>query len=318
MSRLKKVAVAVGTLTVAGVAARLLSPRNNASISPASEVTGDRDLAARALAFLPRNGIYSLGIAEVTPHGSNLATIGVPLAATFEIGSITKGLTGILYLDSVQRGEVHPATTLGELLDLDDSAAATITLAELAQHRSGLPRQLLALRDVASIVIRTFLAKNPFNGTAEDLLKDLRRAPVGVNEPQYSNLGFAALGHALSAAAGTDYPTLLRTRLADPLSLGTCYIPVGGEAGLDDSAVQGYDEHGRAQQPWTAPEYAPAGGVRTNVGSMAKLARALLDGSAPGAAALDPVADFSAGGQDRVGATTLRLEHAGESLLLAP
>ena len=35
----------------------------------------------------------------------------------------------------------------------------------------------------------------------------------------YSNLGAALLGHALAAAAGTDYATLLDTRVLEPLGM---------------------------------------------------------------------------------------------------
>ncbi|AXB42155.1 hypothetical protein [Amycolatopsis albispora] len=41
--------------------------------------------------------------------------MGAGLDADFEIGSVSKGITGLLYADSLERGEVTPSTTLGEL-----------------------------------------------------------------------------------------------------------------------------------------------------------------------------------------------------------
>ncbi|MEU4603824.1 serine hydrolase [Kribbella sp. NPDC023972] len=52
----------------------------------------------------------------------------------------------------------------------------------------------------------------------------------------------------------------------------------------------------------------PAGGIRASIRDMARLTAALLDGSAPGTAALDPVANFS-GRAARIGAAWITLEH---------
>ncbi|MDQ1057290.1 CubicO group peptidase (beta-lactamase class C family) [Arthrobacter globiformis] len=36
---------------------------------------------------------------------------GASLAADFEIGSVSKGITGLLYADALSRGELGPDTT---------------------------------------------------------------------------------------------------------------------------------------------------------------------------------------------------------------
>lgn len=289
---------------------RVLEP-----ISGTSQVDGDTALAATVLELLPPKGIHAVGIASVTEDAIRIATIGTALRSTFEIGSINKGITGLLYADALNRGEVHSNMTLGELFDLAGYDAAGITLQELSQHRSGLPSQPMEISDVARLVSRTIQAKNPFDGrTVDELLHDLRRSPVRAKRTAYSNLGFAALGHALAVAAGTDYPTLLRNRISESLGLERFYVPVGGESGLDEFAVQGRDSDGRAQQAWTDLQYAPAGGIRTDVKSMATLAQALLSGTAPGAAALVPTADFSFDGADRVGAGWITSQIQGRTI----
>lgn len=296
---------AVAAAAVTGIAIGAMRPKSRPpkSNSGSERIEGDTRLATLVLDMLPSTNGHAVGIASVNSDGVRVATIGTPLTSTFEIGSINKGITGMLYVDCLKRGEVHPSTTLGELFDLAGCKASGITLEELSQHRSGLPAQPMGIIDVARIMTRMIQAKNPFDGrTVNDLLHDLRRVSVGAKEPTYSNLGFAALGHALAVAAGTDYPTLLRNRITEPLGLEGFYVPVGGEAGLDEHAIEGRDSEGRVQQAWTDLQYAPAGGVRTDVMSMANLAQALLAGTAPGAAALDPTADFSANGADRVGA----------------
>src|SRR5487761_2636077 len=68
-----------------------------------------------------------------------------PTADTFfEIGSITKGFTGLLLADQVLAGRVRPADTLAQRLAAwpgrTTSPAAGVTLLQLATHHSGLPR----------------------------------------------------------------------------------------------------------------------------------------------------------------------------------
>ena len=49
----------------------------------------------------------------------------------------------MLFADMVARGEVEPTDTLGDLLPgraFKDPAVGSVTLEELASHRSGLPR----------------------------------------------------------------------------------------------------------------------------------------------------------------------------------
>jgi CubicO group peptidase (beta-lactamase class C family) len=90
------------------------------------------------------------------------------------------------------------------------------------------------------------------------------------------------------------------------------YLP-STAAGLRPNAVTGSGRYGRPKQPWTGEALAPAGGIRATVEDMGRLTRALLDGSAPGISALDPVADF-AGPAVRIGAAWVTLEARGRSV----
>ncbi|MDP9797101.1 CubicO group peptidase (beta-lactamase class C family) [Catenuloplanes nepalensis] len=58
----------------------------------------------------------------------------------FEIGSVTKALTGMLLADLESGGVLRAQDTLGTLLPGTGGPAATITAEELTGHRSGLPR----------------------------------------------------------------------------------------------------------------------------------------------------------------------------------
>ncbi len=87
--------------------------------------------------FRPRR---PAAVAAVSSEGELTATAGVGDEATFEIGSISKAITGMLYRDATERGLVSPTTTLREPLPLrDHREVGSVTLESLATHRSGLP-----------------------------------------------------------------------------------------------------------------------------------------------------------------------------------
>ncbi|AWB89092.1 serine hydrolase domain-containing protein [Salinibacterium hongtaonis] len=277
---------------------------------PASaDAAGDTELAERTHARLgSRHPVVA--VATVTSSGARTAALGTPLTSRFEIGSITKAVTGLLYMDAVERAEVRPATTLGELLPLGECPAAGVTLASLATHTSGLPR-LAPSRDVVrrswNLMRR---GTNPYGDTLDELVVGARRATVRpARYPRYSNLGFELLGHAVASAAGTDYAALLRDRIADPLGLES-FAALSGSADLTESDLMGRNSRGKIMEAWTGEAIAPAGGIRSTIGDMGDLAAALLNGSAAGMLALEPAASMSSPAM-KIGAAWITLESKG-------
>ncbi|WP_369073516.1 serine hydrolase domain-containing protein [Arthrobacter globiformis] len=257
-----------------------------------------------------------MAAATVSAGEVAVAGRGASLAADFEIGSVSKGITGLLYADALSRGELSPDITLGEPLPLAGCPAAGVTLASLSRHSSGLPRlprQAGTLRRTLALLLH---GTNPYGETLAELMDQARaaRLPAGqsVPRPRYSNFGFELLGHAVAAGAGLSFQDLLRERLADPLGLGSVYAPATA-AGVRPTAVTGRSRSGRVMQPWTGEAVAPAGGIRASVGDMARLVQAMLDGSAPGLGALDPVANF-AGPAARIGAGWMTLDVKGRAV----
>ncbi|MFD6377291.1 serine hydrolase domain-containing protein [Streptomyces albidoflavus] len=274
-------------------------------MSPA--VHGDERLAARLGALLgPRHPVA--GAAVVSPRGTVLAARGTGPDGDFEIGSVSKGVTGLLYTDAVARGEVAPETPLGELLPLGDTPAARVTLRSLGTHRSGLPRLPASAHPWRRTLALWRHGTNPYGEDLAGLLGQARGVPVGRPRPRYSNLGFELLGHALAHAARTTYAQLVRQRLATPLGLGCFYVPAT-PAQLRPGALPGRSRGGRPRQPWTGEGLGPAGGIRASLADMARLTAALLDGSATGVGALDPVASFGVGA--RIGAAWITVEVDG-------
>ncbi|GAA5067164.1 CubicO group peptidase (beta-lactamase class C family) [Thermocatellispora tengchongensis] len=261
-------------------------------------VHGDARLAERLAGLLgPRHPVAAA--ATVTSAGVTVAARGAALDAGFEIASISKGITGMLYADALARGEVGRETTLGELLPLGDVPAARVTLDALSTHRSGLPRLPASAQPLRRTIALWRHGTNPYGEDLARLLAQARGVTVGKPAARYSNFGFELLGHAVASAAGTTYAELLAGRIAEPLGLAGLYVPAV-PAQLRETALTGRSRRGRPREPWTGEAIGPAGGIRASIGDMARLAAALLDGSAPGVAALDPVAPFA--GRSRIGA----------------
>ncbi|GGS53910.1 hypothetical protein GCM10010171_56270 [Actinokineospora fastidiosa] len=271
---------------------------------------GDERLAARLGELLgPRHPVAA--VAVVSPQGTALACRGANLDADFEIGSIAKGVTGLLYAEALARGEVGAHTSLGELLPLGDAPAARVTLESLSTHRSGLPSLPRSARPWRRTIALWRHGTNPYGEDLGQLLVQARGVPLGRPRPRYSNLGFELLGHALARAAGTTYAQLLHRRIAAPLELDHFYTPATADQ-LRPGALTGRSRRGEPRQPWTGEALGPAGGIRASITTMARLTAALLDGTAPGVAALDPVASFGTGAH--IGAAWITIQRKDRSI----
>jgi CubicO group peptidase (beta-lactamase class C family) len=241
----------------------------------------------------------TFAVATVTPSGTTVASVGAPLDADYELGGISMGITGMLYADARERREIHRSTTLGELLPLGDVPAASVRLATITTHGSGLPAVAKPPTFFGSFAMsRKDL--NPVGGSLDQRITETRQVKLRRRRSRFSHLGFELLGHALASAEGTTYQDLVRTRIAEPLGLDTCYVPMSPDQ-LRPGALIGTNRSGQTRQPWTGEALGPATGVRASIIDMARLVTALLDGSAPGAAALDPVENLSGPGI-RIGA----------------
>lgn len=258
------------------------------------EFTGDTDLIGTARGW----GIGDVVLATVTAGVVRAAGIGVDHTREVEIGSISKGVTGLLYEDAITRGEVTRETTLAQSIPaLADAPAAAVTLDSLATQRSGLPR----LPPHSGMVRRTIEllrhGSNPYGETLPELIDQTRATPLSKKpRPLYSNLGFEVLGHAVAARADLSFAQMLEVRIAQPLTLASMYAPAT-PGDLRPTAMLGSTRRGHPREAWVGEAIAPAGGIRANVTDMARLAVALLDGSAPGAEALLPRQSFVAGMQ---------------------
>ena len=215
----------------------------------------------------------------------------------FELGSVTKSLTGMLLADAIGRGELTLETTAGgilaarpELHERTQGPLHTITLRELCTHTSGLPRLPRTAGTAGRLARYALLGLDPYRGQSAELViqqaagQRLRHR----GEYRYSNLGGAVAGQLLAIAAGSDYGVLLRERIFTPLQMTSSTVAVKG-----GSAARGRTRSGLGRQPWVLDGYAPAGGVISTVEDVTRLTAALVDGTAPGIDSLQELDDVA-------------------------
>ncbi len=183
--------------------------------------------------------------------------------ARFEIGSITKTMTGTVLASLVDDGIVALGDEIGRWLDA--GANGEITIGELATHTSGLPR--LSPSHVPG-------APDPYAFlTAEIAEQELRRVPPRrstVADHDYSNFGYQLLGLVLERADRQPLPDLLAERVFAPLGMElTGVVGRGGGVTLPGNA------RGAPVARWTHHLWG-AGGVESTAGDMLRYLTASL------------------------------------------
>jgi len=196
----------------------------------------------------------------------------------FELGSITKVVTGLLLATAVDRGLVTLDTRLEACLPCVRSRVP-ITLGALGSHTAGLPRLPLALLRRKGVRNLT----DPYaDTTVEELLDHLARVRVRpTGRMRYSNFGAALLGQALAAAVGVQYERLVEEWVLGPLGVEEVWARNG------PPVAQPHDRRGRAVPPWTFGAYAPAGCLHGTVRGALALSSACMQ---PPAAMAEAVA----------------------------
>lgn len=200
---------------------------------------------------------WSRGEIEVASAGP------VGADSVFELGSITKAVTGLLLADAVVRGEVALDTTLGECLP----GARGLRLGDLASHSSGLPRLPLAFLRRGGFRA----GPDPYSGTTlGELLDDLATVRLRRPRVRYSNFGMALLGHALAARLGAPYEQLVEERVLGPLGVAEVW------ARGAPTVAQPHDRRGRPVGAWSFGAYAPIGCLRGTARGALALSAACL------------------------------------------
>ncbi|MBV8847891.1 MAG: serine hydrolase [Bryobacterales bacterium] len=193
----------------------------------------------------------------------------------FEIGSVTKVFTSLVLADMVNRKEVALDDPVAKYLPvhvkMPERSGKAITLLDLSTHSSGLPRLPNLKPNDPS---------NPYGGYSVDDLYQFLSAYTLPRDPgsefEYSNLGAGLLGHVLACRAGTDYESLIRSRITEPLGMR--------DTGITFSPPQKQRMaigHSAMLTPVVKPEIPPltlagAGALRSSVNDMLTFLEAFL------------------------------------------
>jgi serine-type D-Ala-D-Ala carboxypeptidase/endopeptidase len=147
----------------------------------------------------------------------------VEVNTLFQIGSVTKVLTTTLLVQLRDEGQIALDDPVDQYLPAHvkppwstEDALAIPTLRQLATHSAGLPRNPPNRRDRpgSPSVMEPYSIAELYQGLA--LTKFIFRPGTSW---QYSNYGFALLGHALERATGQPYEALLHEKLLTPLGM---------------------------------------------------------------------------------------------------
>jgi len=200
-------------------------------LPPAPETPG---ALAQALAegYVAReDGKAGCSVAVATRAGSVYAQAGDGAGphAVYRVASLSKIFLHLTLLRLETSGCVRQDGTVAACTHLRlPPEYAAVTLRDLAEHRSGLPREFLWAGDPGSGVTvlgggclgwdvyadfetRTDFVRHAWDANA--------RAAVRHRESRYSNVGYGLLGMALADAAGKSLETLLREQCVGPLGL---------------------------------------------------------------------------------------------------
>lgn len=182
-----------------------------------------------------------------------------------QIGSLTKPLTGTLLAQLAEVGLLQLDDPLDQFLRIP--AGTGITLRHLAEHTAAMPRVPPRLRRLDPYADFDSEALN----AVLERLDTFTTGPPG-GEAEYSNLGYAILGAALSSAAHASYEELLNRYVLTPLNVTevTSNPPPARR-------LSGRGFLGRPLRPWTmSGAILPAGGMWATPRETARLVTKLL------------------------------------------
>lgn len=215
------------------------------------------------IAVIDKNGprFYSYGVK------SKVSTEPVDENTVFEIGSVTKTFTALLFADMVKRGEVSMDDPLQKYLPSGITApvinGASIKLVNLSNHTSALPR-----------MPGNFNPANPLNPYADytskqmyDFLNELKLTRDIGSGYEYSNYGAGLLGEILATKRRLTYAAIMRNAIAKPLNMTSTSVvltPV-----MKANLATGYNE-GVEVENWDFGSLAGAGAVRSTAADLAK------------------------------------------------
>jgi CubicO group peptidase (beta-lactamase class C family) len=155
---------------------------------------------------------------------------------------------------------------------MPERSGKSITLLDLSTHSSGLPRL------PSNLFGKPKDPANPYAGyTVDDLYEFLSGYTLprdSGSEFEYSNLGAGLLGHVLAHRAGTDYESLIRSRITQPLGMPDTGITLSSS--MTQRMATGHNAFLAPVANWGFSALAGAGALRSSVNDMLTFLEAFL------------------------------------------
>ncbi|MDX2114810.1 MAG: serine hydrolase domain-containing protein [Planctomycetota bacterium] len=247
------------------------------------------DIPSVSVAVVDQGGLVyaaSVGYANRAQHRP--ATPDTP----YFIASVTKVFTATLALMMASNGELDLDAPVSDYLPdtvrvPTDADGRQITSRHLLSHSAGLPKNPPNRRDLQPLgpinpgIWDTYSVQDLYDALAATRLE----AAVG-ERFEYSNYGYALLGHVVESAAGTTFENLLRTRILDPLGMSDTAITLTPDLEQRLAAFYWGDDRDRTERAERARfgEVAAFIGLTSTVNDLASFVAAYLrcpDGAVP-------------------------------------
>lgn len=195
----------------------------------------------------------------------------------YEIGSISKGFTGIALAQEVLSGDIGLEDSIYSSLPFDNLSRfehlKRVTIEDLSTHASGLPR--------LGMVSPLYVLRNrndPYKNFTKSLLaRELSKENLWrPNRVEYSNLGFGLLGFLAAQQYEHTYATLIEKNVLQPLSLAQTKVHY--DQITTANLAPPYKANCREGRRWTFSNAAAgAGSIKSNLDEMQGLLNALLE-----------------------------------------
>lgn len=190
----------------------------------------------------------------------------------FEIGSITKVFTSTLLAKFVIDNKLQLNDEISQYIETPLLGNPKISLVQLANHTSGLPRLPTNFDPSAN-------PENPYKDYGEEKLtaylsESLILSEKGENYYAYSNLGMGLLGYVLTEITGESYESLIQRDIFFKYGMHNSTTDHTKSKGL---LVNGLNNVGNNTPNWELSALVGAGGILSSVEDLTKFMLAQFD-----------------------------------------
>ncbi len=171
---------------------------------------------------IPGIAVGLLQNGNVTAQGFGVTNVEHPLPVTertlFQIGSITKTLTGTLVMHLVEEGKLALDAPIRQYLPdfrvVDANASANATVRHLLTHLGGWEGNLFLDTGPGDDANAKYVA---------EMVAQTQLSPLGTHW-SYNNAGFGLLGHLIEKVTGQSYEKALQSQVLAPLAMEHSFL----------------------------------------------------------------------------------------------